>query len=402
MRIAECGLQNENVDIRIQRRSLERIEDFLCFVKIAFLFRDPRSAIRISPSGGDCHCQSIVLGSRPMDYRYLGRTGLRVSELCLGAMTFGRENEADQAESHAMLNRFVATGGNFIDTANVYTTGVSEEILGRWLAHQHRDDLIIATKVRFPMGEGPNDVGLSRKHILSSVRASLKRLQTDYIDLYQVHCWDPGTELEETLSTLNDLVRDGLVRYIGVSNFTGWQLQRAIDLSRANGWEPFTCLQPQYNLLCRSTEWELIPVSLREGLGVIPWSPLRGGWLSGKFSRGMKAPPAGSRIETAEKKGWSENWTAYNRESTWRTLDALHSVAKQAGHTPAQVAINWLLRKPGVTAPIIGARNVEQLDTNLESVGWELTPEQVKKLDAASEPELPYPYDFIQKLGAGR
>jgi aryl-alcohol dehydrogenase-like predicted oxidoreductase len=337
-----------------------------------------------------------------MDYRYLGRTGLRVSELCLGAMTFGRENEADQAESHAMLNRFVATGGNFIDTANVYTTGVSEEILGRWLTHQHRDDLIIATKVRFPMGEGPNDVGLSRKHILSSVRASLKRLQTDYIDLYQVHCWDPGTELEETLSTLNDLVRDGLVRYIGVSNFTGWQLQRAIDLSRANGWEPFTCLQPQYNLLCRSTEWELIQVSLREGLGVIPWSPLRGGWLSGKFSRGMKAPPAGSRIETAEKKGWSENWTAYNRESTWRTLDALHSVAKQAGHTPAQVAINWLLRKPGVTAPIIGARNVEQLDTNLESVGWELTPEQVKKLDAASEPELPYPYDFIQKLGAGR
>jgi len=142
-------------------------------------------------------------------------------------MTFGRENEADQAESHAMLNRFVVTGGNFIDTANVYTTGVSEEILGRWLAHQHRDDLIIATKVRFPMGEGPNDTGLSRKHILSSVRASLKRLQTDYIDLYQVHCWDPGTQLEEILSTLNDLVRDGLVRYIGASNFTGWQLQKA-------------------------------------------------------------------------------------------------------------------------------------------------------------------------------
>jgi aryl-alcohol dehydrogenase-like predicted oxidoreductase len=337
-----------------------------------------------------------------MEYRYLGRTGLRVSELCLGAMTFGRENEADEAESHAMLDHFVGAGGNFIDTANVYSTGVSEEILGRWISRQHRDNLIIATKVRFPMGDGPNDIGLSRKHILSSVHASLKRLQTDYIDLYQVHCWDPGTPLEETLSTLNDLVRQGLVRYLGVSNFTGWQLQKAIDLSRTNGWEPFVCLQPQYNLLCRSTEWELIPVSLREGLGVIPWSPLRGGWLSGKFYRGMTAPPAGSRIEVAEKKGWAENWSAYNRESTWRTLDVLHSVAKESGHTPAQVAINWLLRKPGVTAPIIGARHREQLETNLGSAGWELTPEQVQKLDAASEPELPYPYDFIQKLSSGR
>src|ERR1700731_651363 len=337
-----------------------------------------------------------------MNYRYLGTTGLKVSELCLGAMTFGRENEATEEESFQMMDRFVAWGGNFIDTANVYSTGVSEEIVGRWLRRQRRDGLVSATKVPFPMGSGPNDLGLSRKHILSSVEASLRRLQTDYIDLYQVHCWDEKTPLEETLSTLNDLVRKGVVRYVGASNFSGWQLQRAIDESRACGWERFVCLQPQYNLLCRSTEWELIPLSLREGLGVIPWSPLRGGWLSGKFSRGMKAPPAGSRIETAEKKGWSENWTAYNRESTWRTLDALHSVAKQAGHTPAQVAINWLLRKPGVTAPIIGARNVEQLDTNLESVGWELTPEQVQKLDAASELELPYPYDFIQKLGAGR
>src|SRR6266446_10389879 len=151
------------------------------------------------------------------------------------SITVGRENEADQAESHAMLDHFVAAGGNFIDTANVYTTGISEEILGRWLSRQQRDNLVIATKVRFPMGDGPNDAGLSRKHILSSVQASLKRLQTDYIDLYQVHCWDPGTPLEQTLSTLNDLVRQGLVRYLGVSNFTGWQLQKAIDLSQANG-----------------------------------------------------------------------------------------------------------------------------------------------------------------------
>src|SRR6516162_205488 len=249
-----------------------------------------------------------------MNYRYLGKTGLRVSELCLGAMTFGRENEATEKESFAMMDRFVSKGGNFIDTANVYGTGISEEIVGRWLKEQNRNDLVIATKVRFPMGEGPNDVGLSRKHVLSAVDASLRRLQTDYIDLYQVHCWDPKTPLEETLSTLNDLTRKGMVRYIGASNFTGWQLQRALDASRENGLEAFVCLQPQYNLLCRSTEWELIPLVLREGLGVIPWSPLRGGWLSGKFKRGMSAPPAGSRIELAEEKDWGEKWSAYNNE----------------------------------------------------------------------------------------
>ncbi len=337
-----------------------------------------------------------------METRYLGKTGMKVSELCLGAMTFGRNNEASEEQSHAMLDKFVAEGGNFIDTANVYSTGVSEEIVGRWLVRQRRDDLVVATKVRFAMGDGPNDVGLSRKHILASVAASLRRLQTDYLDLYQVHCWDPGTPLEETLSCLNDLVQRGTVRYIGVSNFSGWQLQKAIDLSRARGWEAFVCLQPQYNLLCRSTEWELIPVALNEGLGVIPWSPLRGGWLSGKFSRGMSSPPSGSRIEKAEKEGWSERWSAYNRESTWQTLDALHAVAKQARHTAAQVAINWLLRKPGVSAPIIGARSLEQLETNLGAVGWELSADQVLELDRASMPEPPYPYDFIEKFSAER
>ena len=334
-----------------------------------------------------------------MNYRYLGKTGLKVSELCLGAMTFGRENEATEEESFQMMDRFVASGGNFIDTANVYSTGISEEIVGRWLKKQHRDDLVMATKVRFPMGSGANDQGLSRKHILSSVEASLRRLQTDYIDLYQVHCWDEKTPLEETLSTLNDLVRKGVVRYVGASNFSGWQLQRAIDESRACGWERFVCLQPQYNLLCRSTEWELIPLSLREGLGIIPWSPLRGGWLSGKFKRGMTAPPEGSRIELAEKKDWGEKWSAYNNEGTWRTLDALHEVAASVDRSPAQVAINWLLQKPGVTAPIIGARRIQQLESNLGSTGWVLSPDQVAKLDDASEIPLPYPYDFISKLG---
>jgi aryl-alcohol dehydrogenase-like predicted oxidoreductase len=334
-----------------------------------------------------------------MNYRYLGKTGLRVSELCLGAMTFGRENEATEEESFQMMDRFIEAGGNFIDTANVYSTGVSEEIVGRWLAKQKRDDLVIATKVRFPMGSGPNDLGLSRKHILSSIEASLRRLQTDYIDLYQVHCWDEKTPLEETLSTLNDLVRRGVVRYLGASNFGGWQLQRGIAESRANGWESFVCLQPQYNLLCRSTEWELIPLSIREGLGVIPWSPLRGGWLSGKFKRGMTAPPEGSRIELAEEKNWGEKWSAYNNEGTWRTLDALHQVATSVDRSPAQVSINWLLQKPGVTAPIIGARRIQQLENNLGSVGWSLSTDQIQKLDEASEIPLPYPYDFISKLG---
>ncbi len=330
-----------------------------------------------------------------MNYRYLGKTGLKVSELCLGAMTFGREHEASEGESHAMLDRFVAAGGTFIDTANVYTQGVSEEILGRWLVGQNRDALVVATKVRFPMGDGPNEVGLSRKHILASVEASLRRLQTDYLDLYQVHCWDAGTPLEETLSTLDELVRRGWVRYLGASNFSGWQLQRALDLAHARGWEGFVSLQPQYNLLCRSTEWELVPVCQNEGLGVIPWSPLRGGWLSGKYRRGMDTPLEGTRVKRAEEQGWGESWSAYNNEHTWGVLDALFGVADDVGKTPAQVAINWLLRSPGVTAPIVGARTIEQLDANLGAVGWELTQAQVERLNQASAVAPPYPYDFI-------
>jgi aryl-alcohol dehydrogenase-like predicted oxidoreductase len=328
-----------------------------------------------------------------MNYRFLGKTGLRVSELCLGAMTFGRETTEEV--SRQILDRFVAAGGNFVDTADVYSRGASEEIVGRWLKDQPRDDLVIATKVRFPMGEGPNDAGLSRKHILAGVEASLRRLQTDYIDLYQVHCWDHVTPLAETLSTLDTLVQSGKVRYIGASNFSGWQLQKAIDTSLRMGWEPFTCLQPQYNLLCRTTEWELVPVCLNEGLGIIPWSPLRGGWLSGKYRRGMTAPPAGTRVEIAEEQGWSESWSSYNNEHTWRVVDALLAVAEQTGKTPAQVAINWLLRRLGVTAPIIGARTMEQLVSNLGASGWELDDRQIEQLDTASAPELVYPYSHI-------
>jgi aryl-alcohol dehydrogenase-like predicted oxidoreductase len=328
-----------------------------------------------------------------MNYRYLGKTGLKVSELCLGAMTFGRET--DEATSRQIMDRFVEAGGNFIDTADVYSRGGSETIVGRWLKDKPRDDLVIATKVRFPMSGGPNDVGLSRKHITAGVEASLRRLDSDYIDLYQVHCWDHTTPLEETLSTLNGLVQSGKVRYIGASNYSGWQLQKAIDLSRRMGWEPFTCLQPQYNLLCRSTEWELLPICDTEGLGVIPWSPLRGGWLSGKYRRGMTAPPQGTRVEIAEEQGWSESWSNYNTEETWRVVDALLAVAEEVDKTPAQVAINWLLRCPSVAAPIIGARTIEQLENNLGASGWALGDAQIDRLNQASDVPLPYPYEQI-------
>jgi aryl-alcohol dehydrogenase-like predicted oxidoreductase len=331
-----------------------------------------------------------------MKMRFMGRTGLKVSELCLGAMTFGRE--ADEATSFKIMNRFVEAGGNFIDTADVYSRGISEEIVGRWLKGKPRDNFIIATKVRFPMGDAPNDVGLSRKHIMSGIENSLRRLQTDYVDLYQVHCWDNCAPLEETLGTLDTLVKHGKVRYIGASNYSGWQLQKAIDTSKRMGLEPFTCLQPQYNLLCRSTEWELVEVCLNEGLGIIPWSPLRGGWLSGKFRRGMTAPAQGSRIETAEKQGWSESWSNYNKESTWVVLDALFAVAEAVGRSPAQVALRWLLQKAGVTAPIIGARNLEQLNDNMAAgEDWLLSEAQMKQLDDASAPELVYPYDFVKR-----
>ncbi len=326
-----------------------------------------------------------------MDYRSLGKTGLRVTELCLGTMTLGRE--AAEEESFEILDGFAAAEGNFIDTADVYSTGRSEALVGKWLSKRRREDFVIATKVRFSMGPGPNDVGLSRKRIMAAARESLRRLQTDYIDLYQLHAWDPLTPLEETLGALDDLVRAGLVRYVGASNFRGWQLQKALEVSRLHGWEIFCSLQPQYNLLCRATEYELIPLCLAEGLAVIPWSPLRGGWLSGRFRRGMDKPPADSRIAAAEEKGWGERWSLYNNEHTWNVIDALFAVAREAGKTPAQTSLRWLLQRPGVTAPIIGAHSLLQLKENIGSTGWALSQEQMGRLEAASEMRVSYPYD---------
>jgi aryl-alcohol dehydrogenase-like predicted oxidoreductase len=327
-----------------------------------------------------------------MEYRRLGRTGLMVSELCLGCMTFGRE--VDEAGSREIVARFLDDGGNFIDTADVYETGLSEEITGRAVKGV-RDDVVLATKVRFPMGEGPNDVGLSRKHVISGCEASLRRLGTDYIDLYQVHAWDALTPLEETLSALTDLVRAGKVRYVGVSNFTGWQLMKALWVSELRGLERFVCLQPQYSLVERNVEREILPVCREEGLGVIPWSPLGGGFLSGKYRRGERLPQ-GSRIAEAVE-SMEEHWDRRATERNWNTLNAVGEISEETGKSYAQISLNWLLRQEVVTAPIIGARNVDQLEDNLGATSWELSEEQVARLSGVSDLEDVYPYRFIRE-----
>ena len=326
-----------------------------------------------------------------MEYRRLGDTGLMVSELCLGCMTFGRET--DEEDSKGLVGRFLEAGGNFIDTADVSSKGVSEEITGRAIKGV-RNDVVLATKIRFPMGEGPNDVGLSRKHVTQGCEDSLRRLGTDYIDLYQVHCWDGATPLEETLSALTDLVRAGKVRYVGVSNFTAWQIMKSVCVSEANGFERFVCLQPQYSLVERNVEYEILPACEEEGLGVIPWSPLGGGFLSGKYRRGEE-PPEGSRISEAVE-SMEEYWDRRATERNWRVLDVVGEIAEATGRSYSQIALNWLLRQPTVTAPILGVRTMEQLEDNLGAAGWELDEDQVRRLSEAGAPEDTYPHRFIR------
>lgn len=328
-----------------------------------------------------------------MDYRFVGRTGLKVSELCLGTQTFGWVTE--EADAQRMADAFVDAGGNFFDSSNTYNQGLSETMLGNWIkARSNRSQLVIATKVFFPAGDGPNDTGLSRKHLFDQIDGSLRRLQTDYIDLYQTHCWDASTPLEETLQALNDLVRMGKVRYIGASNYTPSQLMRAIMLSEAHGWARFDCLQPEYSLLVRSTEWELLPVCRDAGIGVIAWSPLAGGWLTGKYRRDQPPPPE-SRVGRADR--WDDLPEQRVDERTWNIIDALIEIGQARGKTPSQVAINWVLRQPGVTAPIFGARTLQQLQDNIASTGWQLSEAEVSRLNAASAIPLPSPYNFIAR-----
>jgi aryl-alcohol dehydrogenase-like predicted oxidoreductase len=324
-----------------------------------------------------------------MEYRAFGRTGIRVSELCLGTMTFG--NEADESMSRKIVDTFLDAGGNFVDTANVYQQGVSEEITGRSLGHK-RDDVVLATKVRFPMGDGQNNVGASRRNIRMQVDASLTRLGTDWIDLYQIHCWDPRTPLEETLSTLNDLVHEGKVRYIGASNYAGWHLAKALGISALHGWEPFVSLQPEYSLITRDLERELLPLCQEEGLAVLPWSPLGGGILTGKYTKDTDMPGGTRGAETEN----PITFTYRLDDRAWNIVDAVREVASETGKSCAQVALNWVNNRRGITAPIIGARNLEQLSDNLGAVGWKLDDEHRKKLTWASGFRLGYPYEFIQ------
>jgi len=328
-----------------------------------------------------------------VEYRFVGRTGLKVSELCLGTQTFGWG--ADETTAHTLADQFVNAGGNFFDTSNIYNEGQSETMLGNWLKSRgNRSHLVIASKVFFPVGQGPNDTGLTRKHIFEQIDASLRRLQTEYLDLYQTHCWDASTPLDETLRALDDLVRVGKVRYIGASNYTASQLTRAIMLSEMHGWVRFDCLQPEYSLLVRSTEWELLPLCRSEGIGVICWSPLAGGWLTGKYRRGQPPPP-GSRVGRADR--WDDLAEQRESERTWSIIDALIEISESLGKTPAQIALNWLLQQPGVTAPILGARTPAQLEANLGSVGWALSVGEMAKLNAASQISLPSPYSFIDR-----
>jgi len=324
-----------------------------------------------------------------MEQRQLGRAGVRVSELGLGTMTFGRES--DEETSRAILERFLDAGGTLVDTANGYgePRGASEEILGRILKGR-RDDVVLATKVRFPMGDGTNERGLSRRHIRMSVESSLRRLQTDWIDLLQIHSWDPDTPLEETLSTLTDLVRAGDVRYIGASNLTGWQLGTAGGLASRAGWEPFVSYQGNYSLVARELEREVLPYCAYAGLAMLSYGPLGGGVLTGKYRPG-EAPPEDTRAS-----GDGISAISVGRQMTERgfaTAEVVRQVAAETGRTPAQVALNWVTYRPGATSSLLGARSVEQLQDNLGSIGWHLDEEHRNRLDESSRFKLGYPQD---------
>ena len=310
-------------------------------------------------------------------------------------MTFGRETP--EPESREILDRYLDAGGNFVDTANVYNRGASEEILGRALGAR-RERIVLATKCRMPMGGGPNQQGASRLVIREQVEASLRRLQTDWIDLYQIHCWDANTPLEETLSTLDDLVREGKVRYIGASNYTGWQLAAALGVSRLHGWEPFVSIQPQYSLVCRDVERELLPLAEYSGLAVLPWSPLGGGLLSGKYRPG-EAPAAESRAADTTPSAILMRMRIQEARN-FAVAQAVRDLATELTRQWPRSRSNWVLHRPGVTAPILGARTVTQIEDNLGAIGWCLDAESVAKLDDASAIEHGYPYDFIDWIHA--
>jgi aryl-alcohol dehydrogenase-like predicted oxidoreductase len=334
-----------------------------------------------------------------MNYRQLGRTGLYVSELCFGAMTFGGEGfwkvvgTQGQTEADRLVGRSLDAGINFFDTANVYSFGASEQLLGKALGAK-RSSVVLATKVRGRMGPGVNETGLSRGHIMDSVHASLKRLGTDYIDLYQIHGYDAVTPLDETLRALDDLVRQGKVRYLGASNLAAWQLMKALGISEHKGLARFESLQAYYTLAGRDLERELVPLMKDQQLGLMVWSPLAGGFLSGKYRRDSQGPQGSRRVDF--------DFPPINKERAYDVIDVMDGVAKEHGVSVARVALAWLLHQPHVTTLIIGAKTEQQLEDNLAATTLKLTPEQLAKLDAVSKLPAEYPGWMIERQGGDR
>ena len=329
-----------------------------------------------------------------MDYRLLGGSGFKVPALSFGTGTFGGGGEffkawgaSDVAEATRLVDTCLDAGLNMFDSADIYSAGMAEEILGQAIKGR-RDRVIISTKGTFRSGEGPNDVGSSRYHLIRAVEASLKRLGTDWIDLYQLHGFDALTPVEEVLSTLDDLVRSGKIRYIGCSNFSGWHLMKSLAISEKHGLARYVAHQAYYSLVGRDYEWELMPLALDQKVGAVVWSPLGWGRLTGKIRRGQPLPKT-SRLQS---KVVTDIGPPVADEYLYRVVDALDEVARQTSKTVPQIALNWLLQRPSVANVIIGARNEEQLRQNLGAVGWNLTAEQVAVLDKASAKTLAYPY----------
>jgi aryl-alcohol dehydrogenase-like predicted oxidoreductase len=338
-----------------------------------------------------------------MLHRKLGNTGIAVGKIALGTMYFG--SETPEAAAFAILDTFIEAGGNLIDTANVYVGGVSEEIIGRWFAARPRDvtdRVVLATKGRFGAAKDVNEIGLSRRHLHRALNASLGRLGVETVDLYQLHASDMHTPIEETLSFLDEAVRAGKINYIGLSNFTGWQLQLIVSTAKAMGAQVPVTLQPQYSLLSREIEWEVIPAALHNGIGLLPWSPLAGGFLTGKYQRGGAAPSdtrAGSEKELYQ--SISEEYAESDRN--WATIDAVVRIAKEIGAKPAQVALSWIADRPSVIAPIVGARTVEHLNDNLRAADLTLDKHATEALEKVSAPQPGgYPYGAFGAWQRGR
>ncbi len=333
-----------------------------------------------------------------MEFRQLGRSGLKVPVLCFGTGTFGGGTDffrawgsSDVAEASRLVSICLEAGVNFFDTADVYSNGLSEEILGK-AVQGRRHELLISTKTTFPMGNGPNDLGSSRHHLVTACEASLRRLGTDYIDIYHLHGFDALTPVEEALSTLNHLIESGKVRYIACSNFSGWHLMKSLAASERYGWARYVGHQVYYSLVGREYEWELMPLGVDQGVGALIWSPLGWGRLTGKIRRGQPLPSTNRLHQT------TEQGPPVADEYLYRVVDALDQIAAETGKTVPQVALNWLLRRPTVSSVIIGARNEEQLRQNLAAEPWSLSPEQISKLDQASQRRPVYPYWHQQQF----